>query len=768
MAGGADSEAPGAQPWFDLTRYSIAQRIIGLTCILFGILLVSGFMFVKDLRETAQRTQDTKIKIRTQEAASAAHTEFGNLRYWLTDLSVSLLMNSEHNAQGAWERFKTRIDEIAPYSPEVAEKAKKGAENYRIKALEAADAFTDKKRVIGNALLVEARTHSQAVDKALDDLVTRLNADVISDQSATVRQATTAENSATMALAVIVCLGLLMTYLVLRSIVGPLRRVDTAMAAVSQGQFDIDIPRESSDEIGRMVGTLRLLRDSQIELDKARQEAEAANSTKSQFLASMSHELRTPLNAIIGYSEMLTEDAQESGQLESVPDLEKILSAGKHLLSLINDILDLSKIEAGKMELFVEDFDLEEALEGVSSTVKPLMENKSNRFVTDVQGPIGQMTTDLTKLRQILFNLLSNAAKFTDDGTITLSVSQRSENGRELIEFAVKDTGIGLTAEQMGKLFQAFTQAEASTTRKYGGTGLGLALSRYFCEMLGGTISVESEPDKGSTFLVVLPRMLADATNDQSSATQDTVDASSRRILVVDDDDAARTTMAQAIQAAGYVVEQAKDGRECLDTVQAFRPDAIVLDIIMPRLDGWNVLRSLKEDPELCDIPVILASVLADKEMGYVFGAVEYLMKPFDQSQLVSTLRSVCEEGEPRDVLIIDDDKSARELSRRILSKLGWRIFEAADGIKGLESMSRHKPALVLLDLMMPKKNGFEVLQDMQADPELQDIPVIILTSKSLDKEEISWLNRHTSDLVHKGTTGRVDLIKAIETHLGN
>lgn len=766
MAGSADNDAHGTQSWFDLTRFSIAQRITGLSCILFGILLVSGFMFVKDLRETAQRTQDTKIKIRTQESASAAHTEFGNLRYWLTDLSVSLLMNSEQNALGAWERFKTHIDEIAPYAPEVAKTAKKDAENYRLKALEAADAFTDKKRVIGNALLVEARTHSDAVDKALDDLVSRLNTEVLSDQSATVRQAAMAENTATVALMVIVGLGMLMTYLVLRSIVGPLRRVDAAMSAVSKGQFDIDVPRESSDEIGRMAGTLRLLRDSQLELEKARQEAEAANSTKSQFLASMSHELRTPLNAIIGYSEMLSEDAHDSGQLESIPDLEKILSAGKHLLSLINDILDLSKIEAGKMEIFVESFDLAEALEGVSSTVKPLTQNKSNRFITDVQGPIGQMTTDLTKLRQILFNLLSNAAKFTENGTITLTVSPKCNDGQDLIEFAVRDTGIGLSQEQIGKLFQAFTQAEASTTRKYGGTGLGLALSRHFCEMLGGTISVESKPGEGSTFLVVLPRVLSDATQSPSAGTNSSPDASARKILVVDDDDAARTTMAQAIEGAGYIVEQARDGRECLETVRTFQPHAIVLDIIMPRLDGWNVLRSLKEDPEHCEIPVILASVLADKDMGYVFGAVEYLMKPFDQSQLISTLRSVCDESEPRDVLIIDDDKSARELSRRILSKLGWRIFEAANGKKGLESMSRHKPALVLLDLMMPEKNGFEVLQDMQDDPELKDVPVIIMTSKSLDKEEISWLNRHASDLVHKGTTGRIDLIKAIETHL--
>ncbi|MGI9462394.1 MAG: response regulator, partial [Aestuariivirgaceae bacterium] len=222
----------------------------------------------------------------------------------------------------------------------------------------------------------------------------------------------------------------------------------------------------------------------------------------------------------------------------------------------------------------------------------------------------------------------------------------------------------------------------------------------------------------------------------------------------------------QAIEGAGYAVEQASNGQECLDAVHRFRPDAIVLDIIMPQLDGWNVLRKLKEDPELCSIPVILASILGDKEMGYVFGAVEYLMKPFDQNELISTIRSVCEGSDPRDVLVVDDDKSARELSRRILSKLGWRIFEAADGNKGLEQMIRHKPALVLLDLMMPGKNGFEVLQEMQGNAELKEIPVIILTSKSLDKEESDWLNRHSADLVQKGATGRADLIRAIEHHL--
>ncbi len=518
------------------------------------------------------------------------------------------------------------------------------------------------------------------------------------------------------------------------------------------------------------------------ELERARQAADAASSAKSQFLANMSHELRTPLNAIIGYSEMLQEEAADLGQNGLTPDLEKIHGAGKHLLGLINDILDLSKIEAGKMTLYVEEFDVPKMIQDVATTVQPLVLKNANRLEVSCPADIGPMRADLTKVRQTLFNLLSNASKFTERGVIRLSVERQSVErgraqtpeaprfdastlGRSTITFTVTDTGIGMTAEQMSRLFEAFAQADASTTRKFGGTGLGLAISRKFCRMMGGELTVTSEPGKGSTFTATLPAQVQESKASAEPAPvfrQPSLVARDSTVLVIDDEPNARELIERSLSKEGFRVELAGDGRSGIELAKQIRPQVITLDVMMPGMDGWAVLTALKSDPVTADIPVIMLTIVDEKQIGFALGAADYFTKPIDWGRLTLSLRKYQQASDHHTVLVVEDEEQAREMLRRALTKENWQVLEAENGLVALQKLNGLVPGLILLDLMMPEMDGFEFLRQLRQRPALRFVPVIVITAKDLSDEDRRRLNGEVARILQKSALSMADLVAEV------
>jgi PAS domain S-box-containing protein len=502
-------------------------------------------------------------------------------------------------------------------------------------------------------------------------------------------------------------------------------------------------------------------RQAQVALEQAQAEADRANRAKSQFLASMSHELRTPLNAILGFSELLRDDANGKFDLATRSRfLDQIHSSGTHLLQLINDILDLSKVEAGQMELQLETVDLAKLIREVGASVEPLARNKGIALSVVPAGGIS-VVGDASKIKQMLLNLLSNAIKFTPhEGRISIQSHQVGSS----VEIEVRDTGIGIAQQDLGRLFMEFQQLEAPPGQRQEGTGLGLALTRRFAELHGGTVRVVSDVGQGSTFTLMLPLK---AVTPRASTTVPPlqpadVDPDRPLVLVVDDNPQAAEILARHLDIGGFRIAIAHTGTEALTMARELKPVAITLDILLPEVDGWEVLNRLKADEATRNIPVVVVSVVDNPALGRALGAFDYFVKPVDGKALLSRLSQYTftdkAKSAPVRVLVVDDEPANLDLLEALLEPAGFGVLRARSGQEGIDLGKSQLPDLILLDLIMPGLTGFDVVEALRAEEATRSIPIMVLTAKTLTDDDKTALNGQVAAIFHRNSMAGTEL----------
>ncbi len=552
-------------------------------------------------------------------------------------------------------------------------------------------------------------------------------------------------------------------------------RIELAAMRADGSEFPTEIAVTSTGTEEKPIYTAYLRditarREANRALREAKDQAEAATQAKSQFLANMSHELRTPLNAVIGLTEMLDEDSREIGQESFLEPLARISRAGKHLLHLINEVLDLSKIEAGRIELHLERIGLLGLVDEVVTTIQSLADQNRNKLVVDCPKDIGVMGSDMMRVRQIVLNLLSNACKFAEDGEVRLSVYREQHGDEDWVHFDVSDNGIGMTPEQLATVFQEFSQADSSTTRRFGGTGLGLAITQRLCHTLGGDINVDSEAGIGSTFAVRLPSRLVEETRIEVTPppSRSAARAVAHRVLVIDDNPTVHDLMRRYLEQDGFDVISARNGEEGIRLAHALHPAVITLDVLMPGLDGWTILRKLKADAELADTPVVMLTILDERNQGYALGASDYLTKPVDRLQLRRVLAKYRSEiaAARQTALLVDDDDTVRERLRRMLAQEGWEAREAENGLVALTRLAENTVELILLDLIMPEMDGFEFLSELRQTPAYRDIPVVVVTAADLTEADRRRLNGGVERIVQKAAYSREELLAELRSIL--